>query len=100
MLKFNINKITIVLNIIFLIICGFYFFFNFQTINIENPINKKNKVIVNSKLKSINFTSNISIEKIDLPKFKRDILDSRNVEKIKTELNDIKKKKILKKLLI
>ena len=62
MLKLNINKITIVLNIIFLIICGFYFFFNFQTINIENPINKKNKVIVNSKLKSINFTSNISIE--------------------------------------
>jgi len=92
MQKLNINKITIVLNIILLIVFGFYFFLNFQSIIIENPINKKNKAIVNSKLKSINFTSNISIEKIGLPKFKRDILDSRNVEKIKTELNDIKKK--------
>lgn len=92
MQKLNINKITIVLNIILLIAFGFYFFLNFQSIIIENPINKKNKVIVNSKLKSINFTSNISIEKIDLPELKRDILDSRNLEIIKVELNDKKKK--------
>ena len=92
MQKLNINKITIVLNIIFLIIFVFYFFFNFQNINIENPINKKNKAIFNSNLTPINFASNISIEKIDLPELKRDILDSRNVQIIKTVLNDKKNK--------
>ena len=93
MQKVNINKITIVLNIIFLIIFGLYFFFNFQSINPENSINQKNKAIINSKLKSFNFASNISIEKIDLPELKKEILDSRNEEIIKTVLNDIKKKK-------
>ena len=93
MQKVNINKITIVLNIIFLIIFGLYFFFNFQSINPENPINQKNKAIINSKLKSFNFASNISIEKIDLPELKKEMLDSRNEEIIKTVLNDIKKKK-------
>ena len=92
MQKVNINKMTILLNIIFLIIFGFYFFFNFQSINIENPINQKNKAIINSKLNSINLASNISIEKINLPELKRDILDSRNVEIIKPVLKDIKKK--------
>ncbi len=92
MQKVNINKMTILLNIIFLIIFGFYFFFNFQSINIENPINQKNKAIINSKLNSINLASNISIEKINLPEIKRDILDSRNVEIIKPVLKDIKKK--------
>jgi hypothetical protein len=93
MQKVNINKITIVLNIIFLIIFGFYFFLNFHSINPENSINQKNKAIINSKLKSFNFASNISIEKIDLPELKKEMLDSRNVEIIKTVLNDIKKKK-------
>ena len=93
MQKVNINKITIVLNIIFLIIFVFYFFLNFHSINPENSINQKNKAIINSKLKSFNFASNISIEKIDLPELKKEMLDSRNVEIIKTVLNDIKKKK-------
>ena len=68
MFKYNINKITIILNISFMVMLSFYFVINQLSLEDKKKNINKHEKSVNKEIVSTNSISNIAIELADLPK--------------------------------
>ena len=99
MFKYNINKITIILNILFVVMLSFYFVINQLSIEHKKKNINKHEKSVNKEIVSTNSISNIAIELSDLPKLNIVKIKKINKEKLLLKpINYIKKEKIIKSI--